>query len=142
MNILNILTPKRRLGNFGEDAACKYLKKHGYKILERNYVALNKEIDIIASKDSITAFVEVKTRTLGKENPNEPRPASAVTPRKMRDIMKAAKCYIAINRPSGRIRFDVVEVYAADRGKRTVAERIDHITSAFNYNSSYDRRNI
>lgn len=142
MNILKILTPKRKLGNMGEDAACKYLKKNGYKILERNYVAFNKEIDIIARNGDITAFIEVKTRSVGKPNPNEPRPASAVTPRKQRDIIKAAKCYIATARPNGRIRFDVIEIYAKGDGNRMYAEKINHITSAFNYNTSYDRRNL
>ncbi len=141
MNILKILTPKRKLGNTGEDMACKYLKRKGYRILERNYVALNKEIDIIASINDITVFVEVKTRTAGRINPNEPRPASAVTPQKQRDIIKAARCYIARSRPEGRIRFDVIEILARSDGNRTDAEKIHHIESAFNYNSSYDRRN-
>ncbi len=140
MNILKILTPKRKLGNLGEDAACKLLKKKGFKILERNYVAFNNEIDIIAKQGDLTVFVEVKTRTLGKENPNEPRPASAVTPEKQRSIIRTAKCYISKNCIAGRFRFDVIEVFASDDGKHIRIAEIKHLQNAFNYNSSISRR--
>jgi putative endonuclease len=57
----------KKLGEYGENIACDYLKRKGYKILERNYIkelsALSKgEIDIIAKKDNIISFVEVKTQ--------------------------------------------------------------------------------
>ncbi len=51
MNILKIFTEKRIIGNIGEDAVVKYLKKNHYKILERNYVMGDHEIDIIAEND-------------------------------------------------------------------------------------------
>ncbi len=140
MHILKILTPKRRLGNFGEDAACKYLKKHGYKILERNYVAFNNEIDIIAKCGDATVFVEVKTRTAGILNPNEPRPACAVTPEKQRDIIKTAKCYIAHKRAAGRVRFDVIEVLAQGVGRKQKAKEINHLKNTFNYDTANHRR--
>ena len=50
------------LGRKGEDAACRYLKKHGYKILKRNYVTPFGEADIVARKGDTYCFVEVKTR--------------------------------------------------------------------------------
>lgn len=56
----------KQLGNFGEEIASRYLEKKGYKILERNYVKnwdskKKGEIDIVAKKDSVIIFVEVKT---------------------------------------------------------------------------------
>ena len=39
MNILEILTPKRIIGNFGEKEAARMLRKKGYRILEQNYTA-------------------------------------------------------------------------------------------------------
>ena len=57
------MTDKKEIGNFGEDFTAKFLKKSGYKILERNYHSRYGEIDIIASKGAVLAFVEVKTRT-------------------------------------------------------------------------------
>ena len=54
MRILDILTPKRRIGNFGEREAVRLLRKKGYKILKRNYTALGAEIDIIAQKNRVS----------------------------------------------------------------------------------------
>ena len=55
----------KKIGNLGEEVACRFLKGKGYKILERNFTkelsALNKgEVDIIAKKDGIICFIEVK----------------------------------------------------------------------------------
>jgi putative endonuclease len=50
-----------KVGNFGEDIACVFLKKHGYKIVERNYLKKWGELDIVAKKARKLCFVEVKT---------------------------------------------------------------------------------
>ena len=138
MNILKVLTEKRKTGNIGEEAATKFLKKRKYKIIERNYEAGDAEIDIIAEDKLHTVFVEVKTRTLGKENPNEPRPASSVTPDKQKKIISAAK-YFLVTRASGkRVRFDVIEVFV-DQEKKV--QKISHLESAFNYNTAHPKQN-
>jgi len=49
-------------GKWGEDIAVNYLLEHGFKILERNWRHSHKEIDIIAQREGILYFVEVKTR--------------------------------------------------------------------------------
>lgn len=54
---------KKLLGIKGERLTIKYLKKQGYKILEKNYSTKFGEADIIAKKDNNIVFVEVKTRT-------------------------------------------------------------------------------
>ena len=140
MKILELLTPKRVTGNFGERAAAKHLKKNGYKIRERNYVALGNEIDIIAENKSVLAFVEVKTRTRGKESAHEPRPASAVNRKKQQSIISVAKYYHSANKHllGGKpIRFDVIEVWINDdNGRKSVAE-ITHMIGAFNGNTAY-----
>ena len=59
-----MITKKREIGNFGEDAAVKYLKKKHYKILERNYTAGKLELDIIAKTKREIVFIEVKTRSV------------------------------------------------------------------------------
>lgn len=57
----------KQLGAFGEKVACWYLEKKGYRILTRNYSRKwsqgpqKGEIDIVAEKDKIISFVEVKT---------------------------------------------------------------------------------
>ena len=136
MKILDILTKKRIIGNTGEEAAVRLLKKKGYKILERNYVALGHEIDIIAQNKEYVIFVEVKTRTIGHENPKEPRPASAVTPKKQRSIIKTASFYFAYSQKNRHARFDVIEVYLADSGE---VAKILHLENTFNKNTAYEK---
>ncbi len=52
---------KRKLGDVGEDIACKYLQNKGYSVLERNYWKPWGEIDIVAKKGNLLSFVEVKS---------------------------------------------------------------------------------
>lgn len=58
-------TQRRKAGNIGEDAVCGFLVRHGYEIIKRNFTVRGGEIDIIAEKADIIAFVEVKTREHG-----------------------------------------------------------------------------
>ena len=139
MNLLKVLTGSRIKGHRGEKVALKHLKKKGYKIAERNYVALDTEIDIIAKKDDMTVFVEVKTRTVGHSPKGEPRPASSVTPEKQRGIIKAAKAYLTPNFINGRVRFDVIEVLLSDESKPRV-EAINHMENTFNRDTAFKRR--
>ena len=135
MRILEILTPKRLIGNLGENAAVKYLRKNKYKIIKKNYTAVGAEIDVIAEKDGVTAFIEVKTRNVKHLGYKEARPASSVTPEKQRKIIKAASYYQTHNRPVGRLRFDVIEVYMKERDEKSVSPQIlsiNHIRNAFN----------
>lgn len=137
MKILRIKTPKRELGTLGEKLAKRYLKRNGYKIRKMNFVADDHEIDIIAEDRDTLAFVEVKTRTIGHENPNEPRPASSVDAQKQRGIIKAARFYSAYNPVEKKKRFDIVEVYVnSNNGKYTLAE-IKHLKNTFNLNTAY-----
>ena len=53
---------KNKIGIAGEQLVADYLQQKGFTILERNYYKRFGEIDIIAKKDSVLAFVEVKTR--------------------------------------------------------------------------------
>ena len=112
MDILKVLTDKRRKGNIGEAGICKYLKKKRYKILERNFVANGHEIDIIAKDREHICFVEVKTRSVDAKNTYGTRPCDAVDLEKRRSIISAASVYAAMHRGSGlKFRFDVAEVY-------------------------------
>ncbi len=133
MKILEIDTLRRQLGNIGEKEAVRYLKKKRYKILEKNYSDIGKEIDIIAENKEFIVFIEVKTRTLGHENPKEPRPASAVTKEKQRKIIALAKYYLGGYFKKRKVRFDIIEVYLNEEKK---VENLLHLESAFNYDTA------
>ncbi len=96
----------RSIGNIGEDAVCEFLKRHGYEVVSRNFTIRGGEIDIIAEKNDILAFVEVKSRksdglTQGEE---------AVTEGKRRRIIKTAEAYLNKLEELPRCRFDVAVV--------------------------------
>ena len=136
MKILEILTPKRKIGNIGEHFAKKHLRKNGYKIIKQNYVAAGNEIDIIAENKDTIAFIEVKTRTVGRESPNESRPAAAVTRQKQRKIISTAKYFLAGRGCEKHVSLDIIEVYLnSDKTKN----RIVHIENAFNANTAYEK---
>ena len=138
MQILKIDTEKRRLGNFGEKRAVRYLRWRGYRILKRNFVTDQNEIDIIARRNKTTIFVEVKTRTVGAENPNEPRPASSVNAKKQRAIIKGARMFSAYYPSNTKKRFDVIEVYVIQNNGRYKVAEIKHLKGAFNLNTAYE----
>lgn len=96
-------------GQRGETLAAKQMEKMGYEILERNFHALKGEIDIIAKKENMIVFTEVKYR----QNEEMGSPAEAVNHRKQEHIIRAAKVYLAQNclmEEGYDFRFDVAEV--------------------------------
>jgi putative endonuclease len=60
----------KQRGNYGEDIACEILETFNFKIIDRNYYTRQGEIDIVALKNNIIHFIEVKT-TYGEYNPAE-----------------------------------------------------------------------
>jgi putative endonuclease len=119
-----MLNSRQRLGRSGEETIAKYLQKHGYKILVKNYRCKVGEIDIIAMDGPYLVFIEVKTRSgLGFGSP-----ASSVNTRKQKQISRAAQYYLAEQQLfDSPARFDVVSILWAD-GKPM---QIDHINNAF-----------
>lgn len=112
-----------KLGRQGEDAAEKYLKMHGMKILERNFRTPVGEIDLVARDKKILAFVEVKTRR-GQAFGS---PGEAVGTRKQHQIAQAARWYLNEN-PHEKLqpRFDVVSIVVMGD-----EFQIEHIPDAF-----------
>lgn len=127
MSLLSLLHKKPehlRLGHKGEDIACRYLKRNGYSVLERNYRSGKHEIDIIlrAPDRRTVVFAEVKTRT----NTRDILPREAVGKSKQHYVISAAKCYLSEAKITGvPVRFDIVEVYADENF------RIEHLENAF-----------
>ena len=85
----------REFGSKGEDIACEYLIKNGYKILERNtHFSKYCEIDIIAQFKNKTVFIEVKTR----KNNNFGTPFEAITRTKYNNIKTGVLSYLQENK--------------------------------------------
>ena len=61
---------RKEVGNLGESIACEYLRRHGFKIRDRNIARKTGELDVIAEKENVLHFVEVKT-VLAEEFPEE-----------------------------------------------------------------------
>ena len=97
-------------GKYGEDVASDFLTKNGYKIIEKNFkYSKIAEIDIIALKNNILHFVEVKTRTTSDFG----NPLEAVNKTKLNSIYKAACFYINKNGYK-KFQIDVIGIILKD----------------------------
>lgn len=103
---------RHRIGKIGEDKATEYLEKLGYKIIERNFVAKQGEIDIIAKDKQELVFIEVKTRT----NTLYGKPVEAVNEPKQKHLINTAKYYLYSKHLENEfVRFDVIEIYLKNK---------------------------
>ena len=113
---------KRLRGDVGENFAAKTYEEDGYRIVEKNFRTRFGEVDFIAEKNGVWAFVEVKTRAPGAMVSG----AQAVDKKKQARVIHAALEYCAIKRMSEPfMRFDVVEVVMVD-DKVPAIERIEN----------------
>jgi putative endonuclease len=111
------------LGREGEKIAEQYLKKKGYKVVERNYRCSMGEVDLIVLDRRVIVFVEVKTRS-GHEFG---MPSEAVERRKQKKMIQTAQFFISAKSLHQRdARFDVVAI--SWLGRQPVVE---HIVNAF-----------
>ena len=98
-----MLTPKRKLGNKGEDMACDFLIKNGFRIIGRNISNKFGEIDIVAQNNRILHFIEVKTGSASdKINPSE-----NLNYHKIRKFLRAVEIYISNNKISEQQRWQM-----------------------------------
>lgn len=112
----------RILGDRGERAAARHLRKKGYKVITRGYRTRRGEIDLIARDGQTLVFIEVKTRKGGV-------PAEAVTIQKQRRLTKAALEFLHRFQLEGvPARFDVVAIVWPDLDRDPT---IEHIINAF-----------
>ena len=125
---LRQLYQKRRFvleqaGPKGERIAADHLGKNGYSLLEIRFRAAGGEIDIIASKNGVLAFVEVKTAS----TPHFGSPETWVTLQKQKQIIQVAKAYLQKHpHPDTILRFDVIAIQNQEG-----QAQINHIENAF-----------
>ncbi len=118
------MAASHELGRRAEAAVADYLRAAGWYILATNWRFRHKEIDLIARRAGVVAFVEVKCRsgrTFG-------HPAEAVTAGKRRDLAAAARAWVA-RQPAGPaiFRFDVCAVTTGPDGRL----RVEHLEDAW-----------
>lgn len=113
--------PRQRLGAWGEEAAARYLSRHGWQIVERNLRQRLGELDLIAIDGDTLVFIEVKLRRRADFG----SPALAVGWRKQRRICQLALAYLGER--VCPFRFDVIAI-TAPVGQRP---RIEHFPNAF-----------
>ena len=95
------------IGNYGERVAAAFLRRHGYRVLTRNYKTLGGEIDLVCRHGGVLVFVEVKTRA----EVDIVRPAEAIDAAKEEALRHAARRYLELlDREGITYRFDAVEV--------------------------------
>ena len=117
----------KKLGDKGEDRACKYLEAKGYSIIERNWRDKQGEIDIIAektdSKSNLLVICEVKTLPNGTLDMIQ----KELNQNKQQRIVKTTKRFLLNHREYNNrfIRFDVILVDMPGY------EAIYHIENAF-----------
>ena len=111
------------IGAYGEHLVAKYLREEHYDIKAANFKTHTGEIDLIAEKNGVICFIEVKTRQIGGMF----SPADAVNSHKQENIKSAAAVYLNKWANGSEHRFDIVEVFLD--GKEL--QNINHIPDAF-----------
>lgn len=114
-------------GKAGEKVAKYYLISKGYQIVETNYKKSYGEIDIIARKGDILAFVEVKTR----KNADYGRGSEFVNAARQKRMRDVASVYLAQLEEPLSVRFDIIEVYMEKKRLFYSKPEIVHIENAF-----------
>lgn len=110
------------LGKKGEELAIAFLKKNGYKILEKNYRYLKAEVDIIAQKGGVLAVVEVKTRSSNYFGD----PQDFVNPKKIKLLLSAIDYYVIKKDLEVEVRFDIIAIIHKNN-----TTKIEHLEDAF-----------
>lgn len=110
-----------RTGQAGENRAAAYLQQNGYVIVRRNYRHRRAEVDIIAQKENLLVFVEVKTRGTDRYG----YPEEAVGLRKEALLLSAAEAYIEESDWQHEVRFDIIAITLSS------PPTVHHIEDAF-----------
>jgi putative endonuclease len=110
------------LGKKGEELACEYLKKQGYKIRDTNWRFARYEVDLVAEEKGILIVAEVKTRSSN----TIVEPEASVTREKQRHLIYAANAYIRIKKLQMEVRFDIISIVITGE-----SHQLTHIPDAF-----------
>jgi putative endonuclease len=110
-------TSRQITGRWGEEAAAEFLAENGYELVARNVHGAHGEIDIVAKKEGMLIFVEVKTR----RSHTFAYPEDSVTRRKQVYMLSAAEEYLQSHPESGDSwQFDVIAVEGIPGGEAQI----------------------
>ena len=118
-----MITPKRQLGNKGEEVACEHLISKGYSVIERNYNTKFGEIDIIAKYRGTIHFIEVKS---GNNEENAISPVENLTREKIRKFIKTVQIYLNHKNISQEQRWQIDAIVVVF-GRNSEPPNISHI---------------
>ena len=119
-----VRAPTKPLGDRGEEIAARFLAQRGWAVTHRNFRMGRKEIDLVARRGEVVAFVEVKTRG-GR---GYGHPLEAITWRKRREIQQVAQAWVERYGLAGDVyRFDAVAVLLMGGGEPVV----EHVEDAW-----------
>lgn len=89
-----------------EKVAAEHLEKHGYEVLELNWRTRVCEIDIVAKKQSVIYFVEVKSRSSSRRGSG----LDYITPSKLKQLRFAAECWVNHHDYTGDYELSAIEL--------------------------------
>ena len=120
-------SPKRKIGDIGEEVVCKYLETKGFRVLERNYLRKWGEIDIVAEKGQLLSFIEVKS--VSREPGKGYRPEENMHPAKLKRLHRVIKTYLLDRKvPEGKEwRVDVACVYLDFSTRKAKVEMLENV---------------
>jgi len=98
----------RAKGNIAEDKACEFLFDNGFSVIERNFYSRFGEIDIIAIKDEVLHFVEVKS------GDDYEKAIQNITKSKLSKLLKTGDIYLKKNNYSGDYEYDAIIITSDD----------------------------
>ncbi|MFZ9611998.1 MAG: YraN family protein [Crocinitomicaceae bacterium] len=113
---------KEALGTWGENEALDYLRRKGYRFIDRNIRFKKFEVDLILKDQDEIVIVEVKARSTNLMG----EPWQAVSKTKQRQIITVADQYVQAHQLNNNIRFDIVSI--VHNAHQT---NIEHIVDAF-----------
>ena len=116
-------SPKRQFGNIGENVACMFLTKHGYEIVERNYLRKWGELDIVARKGGVIHFVEVKSVASGSNY----RAEENLHPQKLKRLARVMQTYMLEKGTDSDFQLDLAVVTINEASRTAKCELIENI---------------
>lgn len=134
----------QKIGELGEDIACRYLINKGFTVIERNYTKKWGEIDVIAERDRKVYFIEVKAVScvtlpnvsyethenvtrVTQPSYKSFRPEENMHPMKVRKFLRTIQTYLIQRKIEGEWRADLYCVYIQLKDRMARVKVIENI---------------